>query len=325
MSQIAEPTTTSSTTPVTVPIKTVTQDELVRQVFLLTDQLTSLQQQLYVQRASSSSKSSENSLKPNKPNTYDGQRKHDLDSWISEVTRYFKACGIETINLSEKCVPYAVSLLRGDASIWWENHQTMIRTQELEAVDKWLPFIEAIRLQFQPANKSQVARDMLAKLVQIKSVLQYTSDFNRLSIRIDNLHHTEQLDRYIRGLKAPIRIEVQKCQPGTFMQAVSIAEQIDNILWQNRTIGQNNTRYPRASQSNQPTPMDISQVEDVDSEVNDQKEDSEVNVIQGSRPRLNLPKDEYERRKKNNLCLKCGKPGHRIAQCRVKVDIISKN
>jgi hypothetical protein len=196
-------------------------------VHQLQQQVSQLQQQVHT-----SSTSSVN-LKPGKPNTFNGQRKYDVDAWLSEVERYFKACGILNVIADERCVPYAVTILRGDASIWWESNQIMIREEELEPVVYWYQFQDAIRTQFQAANKSQTARDELSKLSQKKSVLAYTAEFNRLCIRIDNLHYTEKLDRYIRGLKPAIRIEVKKIQPKLFGQAVSIAEQIDNILFEN--------------------------------------------------------------------------------------------
>jgi len=166
-------------------------------------------------------------------------------------------------------------------------------------------FIDAITKQFQPANKSQYARDQLAKISQTKSVLEYTALFNKLCIRIDNLHHSEQYDRYIRGLKPHIRIEVQKVQPVDFISAVQIAQTIDNIYFQNRKVNfKSSTTYNDRDNYGGAVAMEVNNVDQ-----------QEVNAV-SSRPRLNLSKEEFERRKNNKLCFGCGKPGHRMSECR---------
>lgn len=269
------------------------------------------------------------SLKPPKPGTFDGKRQSDVNAWLSELVRYFRASGVDNIQTDLRCVPYAVSMLRDDASIWWESHQTMIHEQELPEVEYWVQFEQAICEQFQPPNKSQQARDQLSTLVQKQSVLAYTAEFNRLCIRIDNLHHTEKLDRYIRGLKPHVRIEVQKVQPQSFSQAVGIAQTIDNIYFQNKVQVnfKSSSTYSDRKNYGGPVPMELGNI-DAESEVylDEDEEDQgsssevEVNAMQSrSTPlwkKLKITKDELYRRKKNRLCYRCGKPGHGIGKCK---------
>ena len=224
------------------------------QVKILTDKVGEIQGQ----HISSSS----SQLKAVKPSTFDGKTKgHEVDYWLSEVERYFIVSGVN-YHTDIKCVPYAVALLKLDASIWWDNHQHLVMLDEKLKVEYWSQFKDVICKHFQPANRSQNARDKLAELRQTHSVLAYTSEFNKLCIRIDDIAESEKLDKFIRGLKPNIRKEVKLKTPHALIDAISYAQTIDNIEYSERSnYKTSSSTYQGNRGYNGPAPMEVNQVE----------------------------------------------------------------
>ena len=130
-----------------------------------------LLQQLGQQQNANTSNNSPR-VKPTRPDTYSGTRNiKELDSWLFMVEQYSKVTRLT----SQETVQFAVTLLRGDAAVWWRNHiQTY--TPDLQ-ISKWNEFMNGISQEFKPVNASWRARDRLASLRQKTSVQTYTSAF----------------------------------------------------------------------------------------------------------------------------------------------------
>ena len=56
-------------------------------------------------------------LKVKKPTTYDGDKGHDLDTWLFQVREHLELATIP----AEGRVAYAASLLRDNAALWWRE------------------------------------------------------------------------------------------------------------------------------------------------------------------------------------------------------------
>ena len=56
-------------------------------------------------------------IKVEKPTTYDGDKGHDLDTWLFQVREHMELATIP----AEGRVVYAASLLRDNAALWWRE------------------------------------------------------------------------------------------------------------------------------------------------------------------------------------------------------------
>ena len=94
-------------------------------------------------------------VKVEKPENYDGSKQRDLNTWLFQVQEHLN---IIVIHMRGH-VPYAASLLRGNATLWWHklcesNNRPMI----------WNDFCHLLHEQFRPENYSRHGRDELAEL-----------------------------------------------------------------------------------------------------------------------------------------------------------------
>lgn len=163
-----------------------------------------------------------NKLRPQKPSTFNGTG--DVDGWLFQLKLYYKVCGEED---GQKLVDFSVSLLRGNAVLWWQRLLEDTTAQSINNMDE---FSKAIKQQFDPINPARTARDQLAALVQRNnmSVQDYVGEIRRVCLRIPKITDDEVKDRFMRGLRlAKIRDEIFVKDPPTFAEAVELAESLE--------------------------------------------------------------------------------------------------
>ena len=182
-----------------------------------------------------------NIVKPTKPPTYEGVRQGTFTQWAFQVRQYLRLMNVQD---EAYCVEFAATQFRGSAALWWQN---LVETHGEGVVQTWQEFINAAEVQFGAANDRQKARDELARLVQRASVEDYTTKFMEVKTRIKGISDDECLDRYKRGLKAAVRLDVERANPQSLQQAMSHALRADEILFrvQGTTRNLNITPAPR--------------------------------------------------------------------------------
>src|SRR5437588_11379138 len=158
------------------------------------------------------------------PDTYDG-RKTPVELWIFQIKQYFFATGTKD---QEQVIYLATNLLRGDATTWWCYHYEQLVTAGT-TMPTWDEFEDLLVEKFKPVNAIRVARDKLASLKQTGSVKAYNDLFLGTILEIPTISEEEQLDRYIRGLKEKVHVEVELREPSTLKEVMHIADRYDTI------------------------------------------------------------------------------------------------
>jgi hypothetical protein len=254
-------------------------------------------------------------LKPAKPRIYSADRNDDPDVWLFQFDQY-----ADIVHLSDTDrVKLAATFLAGPAGVWWRA--TVIGLKQLPPPDNmltWPQFKQRLIHQFKPVDSAKIARDRLAELKQIGSVMKYNNDFNRLMLEAGNVGPVEALDRYTRGLKRDIRMEVDLAGVTTLQEAQAKAQRVDSITWTSRApYAYNNNRSSVVPPPNGYAPMDLSVIQA------DKQEKQDI-VVAMSQQRSRAPKayhapplskEEYERCRREGLCLKCKKSGHTARFC----------
>ena len=179
-------------------------------------------------------------VKAAKPKTYNGSVGSDPDVWLFQFNQYSDIAGVP-INTRAKL---AATYLEGKAATWWRN--LVMQTVDHNADNiTWQAFQNELINMFKPVNSKKIARDKLAVLKQTNSVAKYNFDFTQLCLEINDISESEKLDKYIRGLKDRVRVEVELAEPTALAQAMSKAQRIDNITYQSR-MAHNNAYTPGA-------------------------------------------------------------------------------
>jgi hypothetical protein len=239
--------------------------------------------------------------KPAKPDYFHGSADATkVRQWCFSVEIYFAAANVAP---SEQ-VLFAVTLLRGHALTWW------LSVRESQRPNTWDVFKNAIIAYHQPTSAVIASRDALARLTQKTSVRQYVQEFKELALNIPNFSDDERLDRFKRGLKHDVRLQVALANPSTFEEAVDIASQVDDILFAHRrprlfegsNYGFNPTR------SSAVTPMELGAMRSAG-----QAATSSPQQVRSRIPRLT---DELRKElSAAGACFFCRERGHMIAQC----------
>ena len=199
----------------------------------------------------------QNFIKPTKPPTYEGARQGTFTQWAFQVRQYLRLMHVDD---KAYCVEFAANQFKGPAVLWWQN---LIETHGEGAVQTWREFVNAAEGQFGVANDRQKARDELARLVQKTSVEDYAGRFMDLKTRIKGISDDECLDRFKRGLKAAVRLDVERANPQDLQQAMSHALRADDILFRINGATRNTNHVPahrpppRLTPRTGPAPMEV--------------------------------------------------------------------
>ena len=199
----------------------------------------------------------------------------------------------------------------------------------------WNQFYKGLVSMFKPVNAKKIARDKLAALRQTHSVAKYNYEITQLFLEIGDVHESEKLDRYVRGLKDKVRMEVELAEPTTLAQAMAKAQRVDGITYHSRTMNNmdptsNNTYRTSVGDS---VPMDLGMVhgnEDADSNSELVNAIGDRSYQQGSgsmrnnnsrygnrrfSPQQRVIQEVFKYCQEHRLCLRCKEPGHIARSC----------
>jgi hypothetical protein len=221
-----------------------------------------LEEELRAQRPSSAVAPT---FKPPRPDFYDGERSATrLAGWYFSMQQAIEMRNIHGLQQ----VLFATAHLTKSAAIWWRMRCTKVEKRMLEPIASFVELETELKIEFEPVNSVKIARDQLAMLKQSGSVAKYVAQFRELVLVIPDISHAEMLDRFVRGLKRSVQLEVERREPSTLDEAIRWADRFDQVSFKSWTSYRDpRPSYPRPSYTNQQTsqqtkspqyePMDI--------------------------------------------------------------------
>ncbi|KAA8499909.1 Transposon Ty3-I Gag-Pol polyprotein [Porphyridium purpureum] len=204
---------------------------------------------------------------------------------LGRLLESFHPDDLEKRLLAERrAVDLASDYFEGEALHWWvlncERYPQEIPTT-------WNDFAALVSARFTPQDSIRRARDKLTRLSQKGPAHAYVAAFQDAALVIPDLSDAEMMDRFVRGLKPEVRLEVYKRGVSTFAEAAQVAVVVDDAIHATRGVRDSSVRTPffgRAAQEG-PVPM-------------------ELGHVQG------------QRRVRTELkCWNCGRPGHIARKC----------
>jgi len=89
-------------------------------------------------------------------------------------------------------------------------------------------------------------------------VQDYATEFRSLLLEIPGMQEEEKIDRFIRGLKDNIRMEVELREPADLNEAIKIADRYDSIAFRYQKKVSEPIKKVRSSQQElRPIPMEL--------------------------------------------------------------------
>ena len=249
-------------------------------------------------------------VKPQKPESFHGNRSEDVEGFLVTLERYLRLSSVP----QDQWVDYAASSLRHQADKWFRVQLTTEGAQSTFATN-YNTFKTEFLKQFKPLNAVLTARDKMTKLRQTASAIAYTHRFLDLKLEIPDMSEAESKDRYMRGLKPRVFQKVRVENPNTLNEMIQMAQQFDEAVFNCR-------QFVGRSYSN-PDAMEMDAMDDDDEQeslnaINTKSRSSNGKQKKQFKKKTTDSKMNYNEKircMQGGLCFKCRKQGHRIKDC----------
>ena len=215
-----------------------------------------------------------------------------------------------TYSTDEDKILYAGLNLRETALAWYGPFRKP-KNKSVEAFKSWDDFCTRIREAYGSQDPKKTAISEIKKLRQTGSVLEYTSDFQRLAAELE-WPDSALLSTYQDGLSRRIKnhlFYMDEDNLSTLSSVIRVAQQFER---KSRDLHLQNFP-PRFQSTYTPTRKETRVINEA-STVNNGLIPMDLDGT-SSFPRGPLSDDEKERRRNANLCLYCGRPGHKVSEC----------
>lgn len=196
------------------------------------------------------------------------------------------------------------NMAEGEASRWAKPFlRRHLANEPHEFLQSWVHFRQAFLTTFSDPIKKERAIQDINKLVQKGLAQLYTAQFRTLAEELEWDEHA-LIDKYKSGLKLEVQNELLRS--GIAMDTtrfnleewINLSVRADDILYASRSNKESNRnqrpKRPEQGWAAYTPPSDSTTRRDWVSE------------------------DIIKKRKEDNRCIKCGKPNHRVKECRSK-------
>jgi hypothetical protein len=260
--------------------------------------------------------------KANDPEVFDGQP-DKLTSFLTECSIVFELQPSLFPNDSTK-INYMISFLRKSPLLAIRPHLNDYPRPTF--LTNYLEFLAYLRTSYGDPDEQGTARRKYRSCVQKGSASAYFSELRQYLAILGWSENSEPVvDKAIEGLKSSLKDELARKEdrPTSLSDLVSFIVPLDNRLHvreierkketttvssTNRLSADANTRFTASTQT---TTTRVDDPARTSSSISNTSTKVEV-------PRGPLSEEEKDRRRKNNLCMYCGQPGHGFLDCPLK-------
>ena len=289
-----------------------------------------------------------NGVKPRAPDTFDGTDPLKVDNFTFQCSMYIAACSRDFLD-DESRVTFALSYLKGTPLDWFQTELTHAMAQGGQ-FPPWFAsypaFLEELRRLFgprDPVNDAMTALEALRYRDSTKAN-RYTLDFNRYARRT-GWNENALARQYYKGMPERLKDEIARIgKPTRLTDLQLLVATLDQRFWErqsevsrdkkqvsstpakttdNRSDNRSDNRPGHAQASGHKANGQPSK-----SHNKDQKRPASASSPSAPKPSGKttniadvlgadgkLKPEERQRRMDNNLCLRCGEPGHKVNNC----------
>lgn len=281
----------------------------------------------------------EEKIKVRDPDTFDGTNPKKLRDFLIACSLHFRERP-KAFSNDEKKIIFMLSYLKGTALAWFET-SLLDPTESAHWMWDFKLFVAELETNFGPHDPVGDAETALTNLrmKDTSRIIYYNTEFWRYASEI-NWNDAALTNRYFEGLPLRLRLKVlENGKPVTLARMRLKAQQSDDIYWQEQAeisrdsrrsgksadggkkdTGGSNSNSPSNSNSNSKSSNSKSSNDSRNSSSKSSSSSSSADKLRQSLgDKLGkdgkLTNDERERRKKEGLCMYCGKTGHVASEC----------
>ena len=208
-------------------------------------------------------------------------------------------------------IAYTKSLLRDAAAKWITPYAEKSRQ---ETWTTWDGFVDALKRQFADVDAENTSRTRIESMTQgVKTFTDYWNEFRLMATEAN--YDDKTMQRLL--LKGSNRVMLDAWAQDN-RQVVDIDDLAQWAIEKENRINfvKSLHKTPKTSRTDNTSRNPDGTYRPTNSNNQNQRDPMELGATR-RRPRLNISKEEFQRRMREQLCLKCGKSGHRAAGCTI--------
>ena len=262
--------------------------------------------------------------KASAPDLFYGDRRK-FQAYLTQVQFAFLTRPNDFRN-AEQRVLFAASFLRGSAGEWFQPFMTdrmsnlttpgNCRPETLRVLT-WNGYKEALERMYGDVDERRTAERRMEALRQVTSVAAYAATFQQYIPRL-GWNEEALIAQFYNGLKTDVKdLLVHTERPDNLPDMISLCTKLDGRVQERRLEKGGRTPHQGSNlaRKRQHNPSRRS-ADEMDWEFSATR--GKPRTGKNSTNRNPLSKAQRDERIKNDLCLYCGKPGHRARECRAK-------
>jgi hypothetical protein len=243
-----------------------------------------------------------------RPEPFSGRKGREAENFIMRMNIYFNDFEEGTFNDQRKMIAMLTNMKEGEASSWaLPLLQRLTTGKTHEFTSSWKSLQDQFILTFSDPIKKDKAIRKLQKLEQTKSAQEYATQFRILIQEVD-WDQAALIDQFKHGLKPEVKQELQRIimyangASMTLEECIDVACKADDLLYTNKTLNTQSRPY-----QNNPSKW---------SKPNANATNKGNTPLSKGKEMIKVPDAEKDRRRREKLCIKCGKAGHQVKECR---------
>ncbi|CCO34837.1 Retrotransposon-derived protein PEG10 AltName: Full=Embryonal carcinoma differentiation regulated protein [Rhizoctonia solani AG-1 IB] len=245
-------------------------------------------------------------LKPIKvkaPEPFKGGSGTEAKQWLARMNGWLRLSATQ-FNSEEDIVTFLLVNMEGSASAWALPHLANMGSNKA-TITTAMEFDTAFSRAFFDPDEQRAAERKITNLVQTTTTAAYATEFRTLLMSLD-WNDAALRAQFYKGLHWQVKQQLaqKETQPQDLEELVSAATRIDNVRRELEI-----SRPPRENRSKPAatTTATTSRTNHGTPRVNSERLKADPNYVSEA---------ERQRRRDEKLCIKCGKAGHRFAECR---------
>ncbi|CEL54632.1 hypothetical protein RSOLAG1IB_11722 [Rhizoctonia solani AG-1 IB] len=193
--------------------------------------------------------------------------------------------------------------MEGTASAWALPHLAHIGTDKA-TIKSVKDFDKAFERAFFDPDEQRAAERKITTLIQTSTTAAYATEFRMLLMSLD-WNNAALRAQFYKGLHWHVKQQLaqKEAQPQDLEELISAAIRIDNVRRELEISRPPRENRPKSTAAATPSRTNSGTTPRVDSE----RLKADPNYVSEA---------ERQRRRDEKLCIKCGKAGHRFAECR---------